>query len=209
MSSKPASIAVSASIAALLLSGGAYAASDSRTETNRAACAGMTPPGLAPPDGNELAFELFAEGVQIYTCTPPAGAAGGPPAWTLKAPEAALVDSHGVSSGRHGGGPTWEAPDGSSVVAAKVGSVAADPSSVPWLLLRATSHAGGGGRMADVTYVQRRDTSGGIAPAEGCSAASLGAMARVPYRAVYCFYRRAGGRSGTGSTTSASSGKRS
>jgi hypothetical protein len=43
--------------------------------------------------------------------------------------------------------------------------------------------------MADVRFVQRVQTSGGSAPSEGCSAASVGTVARVPYRGVYCFYR--------------------
>ncbi|HEX4353270.1 MAG TPA: DUF3455 domain-containing protein, partial [Polyangiales bacterium] len=54
-------------------------------------------------------------------------------------------------------------------------------------LLEAASHAGHG-VMADVTYVQRLDTKGGLAPASGCDAAHLGASARVNYSAVYAFY---------------------
>jgi hypothetical protein len=46
--------------------------------------------------------------------------------------------------------------------------------------------------MTDVTFVQRVATSGGNAPAEGCRAETVGAVARVPYRAVYCFYRNHG-----------------
>jgi hypothetical protein len=40
-----------------------------------------------------------------------------------------------------------------------------------------------------VTFVQRVQTSGGVAPSSGCSAAAVGAVARVPYEARYCFYR--------------------
>jgi len=152
-----------------------------------AACAGAIPPGLAVPPGHELGFALRAEGVQIYACA--SGASG--PAWTLKAPEARLLDPTGAPAGRHFAGPTWEASDGSQVVGAKVEGASPDPAAIPWLLLRAVSHAGAG-RMADVALVQRVGTSGGLAPAGGCDPASGAAEARVPYTATYCFYRKAG-----------------
>jgi hypothetical protein len=73
-------------------------------------------------------------------------------------------------------------------VAAKLEALPRDPAAIPWLLLRATSH-GGSGRMGDVTFVQRIRTSGGNAPPTGCDAQHAGSVARVPYRALYCFYR--------------------
>jgi hypothetical protein len=45
-----------------------------------------------------------------------------------------------------------------------------------------------------VTFVQRIGTSGGVAPAGRCSGSTVGALAQVPYRAVYCFYRPGGAR---------------
>jgi hypothetical protein len=149
------------------------------------------PPELAVPAGNALAFEALAEGVQIYACT--AAAAG--PAWTLKAPEAVLRDRAGAPVGTHSAGPTWAAADGSAVVGAKVAGATPDASAIPWLLVRATSHAGQG-RMAQVTFVQRVGTVGGLAPAGGCDAAAAGAGAvtRVPYTATYCFYAPGAGR---------------
>jgi Protein of unknown function (DUF3455) len=179
-----------ASLAALLVSGSGCTASADRGDMAAAsACVRATPPALAAPAGNALAFELRAEGVQVYSCRSPSGAAGGAPAWALQAPEATLIERGGGYAGTHGAGPTWQALDGSSVVGAKVEAATTDPSAIPWLLLRAASHGGDRGRMADVTFVQRRETSGGIAPADGCTADTVGAVARVPYRAVYCFYR--------------------
>ncbi len=162
------------------------------------ACAADVPAKLAAPDGQELAFELRAEGVQVYACAPPAGSSGAP-AWTLQAPEATLTDAGGRRAGTHRAGPTWEAADGSLVVGAKVEAASPDPSAIPWLLLRAASHEGSG-RMAEVTWVQRVRTSGGLAPAEGCSAATAGAVTRVPYRATYCFYRGRDARSHAANT---------
>jgi uncharacterized protein DUF3455 len=190
MSSRVGSVAL-ASVATLLAGEMGCAAADrGRPEASpsASACSGATPTALAAPAGNELAFELLADGVQIYSCGSSGGAAASP-TWTFQAPEATLADSRGQVAGTHGAGPTWKALDGSSVVGAKVEAATPDPSAIPWLLLRAASHAGGPGRMADVTFVQRLRTSGGNAPTEGCSSATLGAVARVPYRAVYCFYR--------------------
>jgi hypothetical protein len=148
-------------------------------------CSGSLPAALAAPTGHELAFELPAEGVQIYVC----GGAAGAHAWAFQAPEAKLVDSRGQPAGTHYTGPTWEGVDGSKVIGAKVASATPDPAAIPWLLLRAASNAGTG-PMADVTFVQRIQTHGGLAPPGGCGTSNVGAVVRVPYHAVYCFHRR-------------------
>jgi hypothetical protein len=150
-------------------------------------CRAGLPGALAAPAGNELAFELRAIGVQVYACNATRGA----PAWTFQAPEATLTGPDGQAAGKHFAGPTWEGTDGSRVVGAKVAAATPDPAAIPWLLLGAASHAGGG-RMAEVTFVQRVATSGGNAPAGGCDASHVGEAARVPYRAAYCFYRARG-----------------
>jgi hypothetical protein len=56
------------------------------------------------------------------------------------------------------------------------------------ILLQAVSHTGDG-RMSKVTYVQRLDTAGGLAPAAGCDADHVGKEADVDYTATYYFYR--------------------
>jgi hypothetical protein len=124
-----------------------------------------------------------AIGVQIYTCQAASASFG----WVFQAPQATLYNRGGEIAGMHFAGPTWEANDGSTVVGAKVAAYAADPNSIPWLLLRAVSHSGNG-RMTRVTYVQRLDTVGGNAPANGCDATHVGDVARVGYTATYFFY---------------------
>ena len=62
-----------------------------------------------------------------------------------------------------------------------------DPTAIPWLLLKAATHAGTGA-FADVTFIQRLDTVGGVAPSTGCDAAHLGTEVLVPYRSSYFFY---------------------
>jgi len=148
-------------------------------------CGGESPPALAVPAGNDLAFALEAEGVQVYACAASAASF----AWTFQAPEAKLSEAGGPAAGTHYAGPTWESADGSKVVGAKLEAATPDAAAIPWLLLRAASHAGSG-RMDAVTFVQRIRTSGGNPPQSGCDASHAGAVTRVPYRAVYCFYRK-------------------
>jgi hypothetical protein len=99
-----------------------------------------------------------------------------------------LFDESGKQIGRHSKGPTWEAADGSKVTGQVVERANAPKAgAVPWLLLKATSHEGDG-RLARVSYIQRVDTEGGVAPAEGCDQAHAGAESAVSYQARYLFY---------------------
>jgi hypothetical protein len=140
-------------------------------------------PTLAVPDGNKVSFHYDAIGVQIYACQATATGYG----WVFTAPEATLYGRHGRVTGKHYAGPTWESTDGSKVVGAKLAAFAADPTAIPELLLQAASHVGTGA-MSEVTYIQRLDTVGGLAPAAGCDATHVGAVARVDYTATYFFY---------------------
>jgi hypothetical protein len=147
------------------------------------ACAAKAPPEIAVPQGNRLAFRLKGVGAQVYTCNMTATGYG----WVLKAPDADLFFPNGHLAGSHYAGPTWEALDGSTVVGMKLNAVTVDTSAVPWLLLQAASHAGQG-MMSKVSYIQRLETTGGLAPSTGCSVDSLGAVASIDYTAEYFFY---------------------
>jgi hypothetical protein len=179
-----ASLSVAAASTVAMSLGSGWGSGLAEPPGSTSACGGSLPAGLAVPAGNDLAFEFQAEGVQVYAC----GGTSGAFAWAFQAPEAKLLGPGGQLAGSHYAGPTWESSDGSKVVAAKVDGATPDPAAIPWLLLRAASHAGSG-RMAEVTFVQRVRTSGGNPPPGGCDAAHAGTVARVPYRAVYCFYR--------------------
>ena len=142
------------------------------------------PVALRPPAGQVLALELLARGVQIYEC---AEAQGGY-AWTFKAPEAALFYRGGRAAGLHHAGPTWQAMDGSTVVAkVEARDDGPDPHAIPWLLLRAVSTTGQG-LFSRVQSIQRLDTNGGKAPTQPCTAEQAGSVARVPYSATYTFF---------------------
>lgn len=140
------------------------------------------PAALQVPAGNELAFHLDAIGVQIYVCNGTS--------WVFQAPAAALYNDGGHLTGSHYAGPTWRIRE-SSVVGAKVAAATVDATAIPWLLLKAVSHAGNG-PMGDITYVQRLSTAGGLAPASGCDASTAGTEADVDYTATYWFYEAAG-----------------
>jgi hypothetical protein len=142
------------------------------------------PAALAVPDGNRLLFHADAEGVQIYACQASGSAA---PAWVFTEPEAELFDRHNHLVATHYKGPTWQARDGSTVVGTKLAASQPDPNSIPWLLLQGTAHTGDG-RMSEVTFIQRLNTQLGLAPATGCDADHIGAIARVDYTATYYFY---------------------
>lgn len=178
------SLSVIAASAASLLLGSAAA------EPARGTSPAEVPPSLAVPAGNDLAFTLEAEGVQVYACA----VSGASFDWAFQAPEARLSES-GLAAGTHYAGPTWESADGSKVVGAKVEAATPDAAAIPWLLLRAASHAGSG-RMEAVTFVQRIQTWGGNAPRQACDATHAGEVARVPYRAAYRFYRKGVGARG-------------
>ena len=69
------------------------------------------------------------------------------------------------------------------------------PASIPCLLLQSIGSQEGptGGKfMTKITFVQRLNTNGGFAPAEGCLVAGdVGKQTLVPYTADYYFFRAA------------------
>jgi hypothetical protein len=158
-----------------------------------AACAQV--PSLSPtvqvPDkikgaANEsLVMIVAAKGVQIYECR--AGKDAGTADWVFVAPEADLFDTSGTKIGRHYTGPRWESFDGSTIAGTMKERIEAPQSdAIPWLLLTAKS-VGPEGSFSKVTSVQRVSTVGGAAPKSGCSSASIGHVARMPYTADYYF----------------------
>ena len=170
----------------LLLIGVALVACAPSSNTPTPAAPSEVPTNLEVPAGNSEFLRATGRGVQIYTCEQ---TVEGGPEWTLTAPSAVLENESGFVSS-HGAGPSWTATDGSSVVGSKL---AENPSpaenAVPWLLVQAEPR--GAGAFDQTTLIQRLDTVGGVAPADGCGAKTLGAQTRVPYSATYVFFRAA------------------
>ena len=98
------------------------------------------------------------------------------------------------------GNATWQSSfDSSKVWAQTVHSIGAgtdascpNTGAIACLLLQSIGNdqgPTGGKSLAQVTFVQRLNTKGGSAPAQGCSvAADVGKQALVPYSADYYFY---------------------
>jgi hypothetical protein len=60
--------------------------------------------------------------------------------------------------------------------------------SIPLQLVKGNP-AMGSGAMQGVTFIQRVDTRGGVAPAMPCAAGNLNAKQIVKYQADYIFYK--------------------
>jgi hypothetical protein len=147
------------------------------------------PPAIAVPAGNVAFLVGHARGYQVYGCQ----AQGSGFAWVLLFPYAGLVDDNGGSLAIHYAGPSWTAADSSTIVGTRVASAPAPGgTAIPWLLLAVTSHSGKpDGTFSPTTYVQRINTSGGLAPSGGCDANHVGATAASYYTADYWFFKAA------------------
>ena len=180
----------------------------------------ITPPplpaGLAPVPAGNVAFLVgHAVGTQNYVCKP----SGAGVAYVLFTPEATLFGEDGGQIITHYFSPnpnpldpnidpkvvadgairaTWQYRD-TSTVWAKVhqpnGAVTVDPNAIAWLLLDvvgAQKGPTGGDKLTGTTFIQRLNTTGGLAPSTGCaSLTDVGNTAFVPYTADYFFYRQA------------------
>ena len=143
--------------------------------------AAPVPAAIKVPAGNQQFLSARAVGVQIYAC----GATG----WTFVAPRANLYDHRGRVISTHFAGPTWQSTkDAGKVVGKLAASTPGAPTAIPWLLLSAVSTTPG--TFGDTTFIQRINTTGGLAPAAAtCTAANAGTQAEVPYTADYTFWK--------------------
>ena len=164
------------------------------------------PANLEVPAGNTLFLAASATGTQNYVCLP--GKNKNDVAWRFIGPQATLfsggqVTTHFLSVNpieATVARPTWQHSVDTSKVWGRVLSSSADANyvasgAIPWLLLEAAgteAGPGGGGIMAQTTFIQRVNTAGGVAPATGCSEDEhVGKIALVPYTTDYFFYRKA------------------
>lgn len=149
------------------------------------------PANLQVPAGNMAYLVGHATGTQNYACT----AAG---TWSFVGPQATLygdnghqIATHFAVPGSNPPVPEWQARDGSTVVGHKVAAATVSATAIPWLLLSAASTStgpDGGDRLSATTYIQRVNTTGGLAPTTACTS---GDTANVPYTADYYFYQAA------------------
>jgi len=178
------------------------------------------PPELQVEEGNTAFLEGHAVGTQNYICLPcpnPTTPAAQCPdasgfAWLLFTPEATLSKDNDKQLITHFFSPnpdengtiraTWQHSRDTSIVwGGKAISATHDTApdfvaehAIPWLLLpEAGVQEGptGGDTLKKTTFIQRLNTSGGVAPSDGCSQLSdVGAKAFRPYTADYFFYSK-------------------
>jgi Protein of unknown function (DUF3455) len=144
----------------------------------------QVPDNLQVPIDQKLLLKAPAQGSQIYICRANKESQF---AWTLKAPDAQLLDAESNIIGKHYGGPTWESNDGSKVTAVVKAKTSSPNGSIPLLLLEVNS-AKGEGIFTNVKSIQRLNTTGGNAPQEDCNADRSNTEVAVPYTADYYFY---------------------
>ena len=181
----------------------------------------QVPSNIVAPAGNKAFLLGHAIGTQNYICVPSATSASGvawklfTPQATLFNDDGKELTTHYFSPNRFEANSdpkvvvtdgmiraTWQHSKDSSIVWAKLhvhpngtaASVVVDPAAIPWLLLDVVNGVDGpegGDALSDATFIQRLNTTGGLAPSQGCSMASqLGNSAFVPYTADYVFYAR-------------------
>lgn len=176
------------------------------------------PSNIQVPTGNKVFLKGFAVGTQNYIClpcpnliTPEAMCPASGFAWAFFGPQATLFDDDDKQVTTHflspnpdeSGTPpraTWQhSRDTSTVWAALVASASnldfpdfVAPGAIPWLLLEVVGDQSGptdGDKLTRTTFIQRLNTSGGIAPLTGCATVSdIGKKALVPYTTDYFFY---------------------
>lgn len=144
------------------------------------------PEQIKPPSGSNPLLTVYAKGDQIYQCS----VNNGVYSWQVQAPDARLFDAQGNIVGNHYSGPIWEYKEGSRVVGRILNKIDIAPdSSISWLLVEVVAH-NGNGLFADVSYINRVNTHGGVAPISGCDSNHLGGEKRVGYTADYIFYTK-------------------
>ena len=147
------------------------------------------PAAVTPPAGSTYSMTAVGVGEITYECRAKAGAAD-TFEWVFVAPVATLYDSNKAAIGKYYGGPTWESRDGSKVTGKQLATApASGPQNIPLQLVQANP-AMGSGAMSEVTYIQRLNTVGGVAPAMPCGKSNVSAKQQVKYQADYVFYKK-------------------
>ena len=144
------------------------------------------PEPVRVPAGQKLMMSTTGVGEITYECREKKDMAGAHE-WAFVAPVATLYSGDKKTVGKYYAGPTWEANDGSKVTGKQLAVAPAAPGNIPLQLVK-TDPAMGAGAMTGVSYIQRLNTKGGVAPAMACDAMSKGKRQQVAYEADYVFY---------------------
>jgi hypothetical protein len=183
----------------------AFAVSPSQPTSAAGGGVPPVPANIQVPAGNKVFHVGHATGTQNYICLP----SGTGVKYVLFTPQANLFEkrkqvmTHFFSPNPSEGGTTraaWQHSRDTSTVWGEVkpGHSSSDPAyvepgAISWLLLTVVGYQDGptgGDKLEGTTFIQRLNTSGGVAPATGCSStADVGKQAFVPYTTDYYFYK--------------------
>ena len=144
------------------------------------------PEPVRVPAGQKVMMSTTGVGEITYECREKKDMAGAYE-WAFVGPVATLYSGDKKAVGKYYAGPTWEANDGSKVTGKQLAVSPATPGNIPLQLVKAEP-AMGAGAMTGVSYIQRLNTKGGVAPAMACDAMSKGKRQQVAYEADYVFY---------------------
>jgi hypothetical protein len=144
------------------------------------------PEAVRAPAGARFMFLNTGIGELTYECRVRADDAS-QHGWAFVAPVATLYGDGRKVVGKYYAGPTWEHSDGSRITGKQVAVAPAEPGNIALQLVK-TDPAIGAGALRGVTYIQRVNTRGGVAPQAACGAANVGAKQQVTYQADYAFY---------------------
>ena len=146
------------------------------------------PATVQVPSGHQVAMETVGMGDITYQCSPKKDMAD-QFEWVFVGPDARLNDRSGKQVGKYYGPPaTWESMDGSKLTATQIAVAPNGSGNIPSQLVKGNP-AMGSGAMTGVSYIQRVNTLGGVAPASPCAAGNAGAKQVVKYQADYIFYK--------------------
>lgn len=180
---RPAAASVSVVAVTLLAACGSMSSMPMYSQTN-------LPAAVQVPVGNKVAMETVGVGEITYQCNAKKDMAD-QFEWVFVGPDAKLNDRDGKQVGKYYGPPaTWENMDGSKLTGAQVAVAPSSAGNIPYQLVKANP-ASGNGTMSGVTYIQRVNTMGGVAPGSACAASNVGAKQVVKYQADYIFYKAA------------------
>lgn len=138
--------------------------------------------------GNTLVLETNASGTIEYQCSKEKDPLT-TYKWIITGPTATLTNKEGEKIGDYTGPPArWAHEDGSFVTGSQVAVSPNGSKNIPMQLVKADV-AGGQGVLTTVSYVQRVNTKGGIAPSGKCSESNEGEKVEVNYKADYKFWK--------------------
>lgn len=140
-------------------------------------------------DKYDCVVKVVGKGYQIYQVqetTPGSGVYQ----WVFIAPEANLYNKESIKVGAHAAGPIWRDLSGNTIGAVKEASVSSPDAvhNIPWLRLKVNIPTLAG-MFSQALYIQRLATVGGVAPLTAATKDNIGQQVKVPYLALYAFYK--------------------